>query len=758
MGKILRRTFLVSAAAIAGGVAFGTYMVKKPYENPLEGKTAEGESTFNPFVKVTNDNQVTIIVPRAEMGQGVSTTLAALVAEELDVDIAKINVEHGPASAAYYNAAMLEDGSPFPHYQRGWVADTTRSALGSVGKVLGLQVTGGSSATKDAWMKMREAGCAARETLKLAASERLGVVVDELSTADGHVVFGDTRLSYGELAEAAARLDPPSGMELKPQSDWKILGKSTPRTDALAKSTGAPIFGIDVRLPDMLFATVKMSPRIGAKMKSFDPAEALKVRDVVDVIDITGPETEKFGGGFAVIATNTWAAFQGAEAVEAEWEDAPYPPTTEALFETLEAAINNPEVTSNVRDDGDANLAFADAPRDRIIEAEYRVPHLAHATMEPMNATAWLRDGKLDVWTGTQAPTIVLGDVASEAGLEKEAVEVHTTYLGGGFGRRGEVDFARYATRVAKATKGKPVQVVWSREEDTTHDTYRPSSIGRFRALLNDDGNPTTLAMKLASPSIIASVMARTFPSLSPAGPDNTMFQGATDQPYGFENYSVDVAKAEIDIPLGFWRSVGHSSNAYFYESFLDEVAIAGGKDPLQMRLDLLKDHPAAVGVLKKVAEMSGWGEQTAPGRGKGLAFHLSFGTWVAEVIEVSVEDDEVTIENVWCAADLGTVLDPAIVSAQMQSGIIYGLSAAMGQEITFDDGMVEQGNFDTYDAMRMNQCPKFEIAVLDNAEHMGGAGEPGTPPAAPALANAIYAATGKRIRQMPLSSEIDFA
>ncbi|MDD9908801.1 MAG: molybdopterin-dependent oxidoreductase [Ahrensia sp.] len=763
MGKILRRTFLIGGAAIVGGVAFGAYYVTRPYDNPLEGRTAEGESTFNPFVKITNDNTITIIVPRAEMGQGVTTSLAALVAEELDVTLDAIQVEHGPASAAYYNSAMLEEGAPFPPYEHGLIAETVRDVMGGVGKVLGLQVTGGSSATKDAWMKMREAGCAARETLKAAAAEREGVSASQASTDNGHVVIGDKRIPYGELAEAAAAMSPPSGMELKSESEWSLIGKSQPRTDVLAKSTGAPIFASDVRQPDMLFATVRMNPRLGGPMNSFDASEAEKIAGVVKVVDITGEADELFGGGFAVIATNSWAAFRGADAVKVDWGRANYPETSDELFQTLEAAFDNADTAHVAREDGDTDLVFADAPRDQIVEAEYRVPHLAHATMEPMNATAHLRevDGrmKLDLWTGTQAPTITQSDSAWAAGIEDASdVEIHTTYMGGGFGRRGEVDVTRHAIRVAKHTDGKPVQVIWSREEDMSHDTYRPASIGRMRGIMGDDGLPRAVEISAASPSIIGSVMARTFPSLNPAGPDNTMFQGLHDQAYAIENYKASAHQADISIPIGFWRSVGHSYNAWYFESFLDELAVSAGKDPVEMRIAMLKEHPQAVAVVEKVAEMSNWGTSSGAGTGKGIAYHWSFGAWVAMVIEVSSNSDVISIDNVWAACDLGTVVDPRIVKAQIQSGAVYGLSAALGQEITFRDGMVEQSNFHDYDAMRINQCPTITVELIKNTEHMGGAGEPGTPPAIPALANAIFAATGKRVRTMPLSKEVEFA
>ena len=487
MGKILRRTFLISTAAIAGGVAFGAYKLNQTYPNPLEGNTAEGEETFNPYIKITKDNQITIMIPRAEMGQGVATTLAALVAEELDVEMASIKTELAPASYAYYNSAMLADGAPLAHYNRSMLANIMRSSMAGLGKLLGLQVTGGSSAIADAFDKLREAGATARETLKLAAETKSGAAIDQMKTENGKVILPDGKsFTYGELAEAAAKLSPPKSVSLRDPSKWKILGKSVPRTDIVAKSTGAPLFGIDVDLPDMVYATVRMNPRLGGGMIKFNGDKAKKVKNVIDVIDMTAPENEAFGGGFAVIATNTWAAFQGADAVEVEWDKPPYPNETKEIMGVIETALKEGD-GDNLRDDGDVDLSFADAPRENIVEAEYRVPYLAHATMEPMNATAQLKNGRLDIWTGTQAPTLVRADCASEAGVEELNTFVHSTYLGGGFGRRGEVDFPRYAARIAKHTKDRPVKVTWTREEDMTHDTYRPASISRWRARIGDD-------------------------------------------------------------------------------------------------------------------------------------------------------------------------------------------------------------------------------------------------------------------------------
>lgn len=753
-GKIARRTLLVGAVAVAGGAAFGYYSYRKPYPNPLEGELDDGEATFNPYVKIAGDNTITVIAPRAEMGQGISTTLAALVAEELDVGLDQIIVEHGPASSAYYNGALLSEGAPFAHFDRGLMANSVRSAMAVTGKFLALQVTGGSTATIDGFEKMRHAGALAREMLKAEAAGRMGVSAATLETKRGMVTdpASGQSLSYGELALGAAGREPPESLTLRAPSEWKLLGRSQPRVDMRAKVTGAPIFGVDVTLPDMLQATLRMNPRLGAPMISMDASAAESMRGVVKVAAIN----HHLGQGYAVIADNTWRAMQAADMVAAEWGEATYPKDAEAQFASLQATLNAPDGFS-LRDDGDADLAFADAPRDRMVEAEYAVPFLAHATMEPMNATAWFRDGKLDVWAPNQAPTIVRQACAEATGIDQAAVSVHTTHLGGGFGRRGEFDYAVFATLVALQTDGRPVKLTWSREEDMRHDMFRPAAVSRYRARLGEDGIPFALAGEIAAPSVIAGALGRLMPGTSPLGPDKSIVEGAYDQPYDLPSYRITGKKAGLGIPVGFWRSVGYSFNPFMQESFLDEVAAAGGLDPLELRLKLAAGHPTAVAVLEKVAEMSDWRAPPRPGRARGLAFTLSFGTWVAEVVEISGSADAIRIEKIWCAADPGVALDPSIFKAQMMSGIVYGLSAAMTQEISFADGEVEQSNFHDYDGLRINQCPDIEVEILQTAEHMGGAGEPGTPPVAPALANAVFALTGQRIRRLPLGREVSF-
>ncbi|MDX8435599.1 xanthine dehydrogenase family protein molybdopterin-binding subunit [Mesorhizobium abyssinicae] len=754
IGKIARRTFLIGAAAVAGGVAVGYYYYRKPFANPLEADLGKGEATFNPYVKIGADNTITIVAPRAEMGQGVSTTLAAMVAEELDVGLDQVKVEHGAASHAYYNAAILQEGGPFAFFDESMTAEAVRSGLGVVGKLLALQGTGGSSSMRDGFDKMRQAGAAARQMLIAAAAQKLGVSAGELETAGGTVLHkaSGKSVTYGEVAASASTMPPPAEVRLKDKADWKLLGKPQKRVDMLAKVTGAPIFGIDVRLPEMLYGTVKMSPRFWSKPVSADLSKAEKMPGVVKIVPI---ETS-YGHGFGVIAENTWAAFRAAEAIEAKWADPEYPLDSAAIDAALKQALTTKG--SALRNDGDVDTAFADAPREKIVEADYAVPYLAHATMEPMNATARLKDGALDIWCGNQAPTLVRQLCANAVGIEQDKVTVHTTFLGGGFGRRVEMDYALCAALMAREAGGRPVKVTWTREEDMRHDAYRPAAIGRFQARLGDDGLPVAVDMKVSSPSMIASTLRRLFPSLLAMGPDKTIVDGAYDQPYTIPNYRVSGIAAPVSIPVGSWRSVGSSINGFFHEGFMDEIAAAGKTDPVELRKKLMAGYPSALKVVEAVAGMAKWGEALPAGKAKGMAFTLSFGSWVGEIVQVADTPAGIRIEKVWIAADVGTALDPDIIKAQLISGAIYGLSAAMGQEITFADGMVEQSNFHDFDAMRIFQAPVFEVAVLENFHKMGGVGEVGTPPAAPALANAIFALTGKRIRRLPLSKEVTFA
>lgn len=744
LGKITRRTFLIGSVALGGGVLFGYYKYKQPYPNPLKKGLAPGDAALTPYVFIDSKG-ITVIAPRAEMGQGVRTTLATLVAEELDIDVADINVEHGPASKAYYNAAVLEEGTPFPPHDQSAMAENVRGFMAVPAKFFGMQITGGSSSAKDAYEKMRIAGAAARHALVEAASVKHGVATSQLKTVNGHVVLPDgTSIPYTQLASLAASVDLPSDVTLKPKSEWKQLGRSTPKIDMVDKVTGQATFGIDVAHDDMLYATIKMNPNLGGSMLSYDDSEAKKMRGVKHIFAIEDK-------GVAVVATNTWYAFKAAEKIVFEWQKASYPDDTDGLFAQAVKAFDG-EQDSQQRNDGDVSIALTEAG-SQVVSREYRAPLLAHATMEPMNATALLSGDKLEVWAGNQSPTFALQEAERVTGIPQDNIQIHTTYLGGGFGRRAEMDFIVYAVQVAKKLEGIPVKVTWSREEDMTHDCYRPFAIARMQGV-TEGKSVAALDVKMASPSVMESQMGRL--GLSMPGPDATIVQAAWDQPYMIENYRVTGYRVPHGIPVSSWRSVGASQNGFFCESMMDELAIEAGADPVTMRLSLI-DHVPSRKVIESAAEMANWGAQLPANHGMGFAFVTSFGVPVAQVIEVENTPLGIKIINVYAVADVGIALDPGNLDAQLISGINFGLAAAMMGEISVKHGKVEQTNFHNYDSIRMHQAPKIHTKILENSDHIKGIGEPGTPPAAPALANAIFAATGQRIREMPMNKHIRF-
>lgn len=739
-GKIARRTFLVGSVAVAGGVAFGVWKVRQPVANPLN--PPEGVA-LNPFL-ILDRTGVTLVLGRAEMGQGAQTTLAAMLAEELDLDWETVRVVHGPADAAYFNTALAEAGLPMADYSLdGWRL-TLAEGIGAASKLMGLQITGGSTSTRDGWAHLRHAGASAREALKQAAADRLGLPRDRLATEAGAVVAPDgTRIPYADLAEAAARIAPPQ-VEPRAPADWKLLGRSLPRPDSWAKVTGAATYGVDIRLPGMKFASPRMSPRLGGTMVRFDPAPALAISGVERVIDL--------GDGVAVVARNSWAAMQGAEAVVVEWGPAPYPETTEAIFARIEAAFDGAR-NSRLRDDGDIEAALTGA---EVVQAEYRLPFLAHSTMEPMNATALYTGDRLELWAGNQTPRVQAQKAGAAVGLTEAQVTVHTPLMGGGFGRRLEADYSVLAARVAQAMPGTPVQVVWSRAEDMTHDFYRPGIVARLRGAV-DGGRAVAFDARIAGPSVMQQAGPRML-GLPAGGPDKGHVEGAFDQPYAIPNYRVEGYLADLAIPLGFWRSVGNSHNGFVHEGFMDELAHAAGRDPLEFRLELMRPaSEVAANVLETVGRISGWGTPKAPGTGRGVAFTWSFGTPVAQVIEVADEGGRIRLSKAWIVCDLGRALDPGIVQQQMESGLIYGLSAAIHGRITFAGGEVQERNFPDYDALRISGVPRIETFIHQVQGRMGGAGEPATPPAAPALVNAIFDLTGVRARELPLEGQFDF-
>lgn len=736
--KIARRSFLVGSAAILGGVAFGTYKYHQPAPNPLE--PGEGKAVLNPFVFV-DQSGVTLIAPRAEMGQGVRSSWAALIAEELDVDPAQVNVIHGPAAKAYYNSAMMAEALPGRGYNASDFQHSLGQIVGNFSKFLDLQVTGGSSSMKDGFTRMRLAGASARETLKEAAAKRLGLARALLETENGYVLApGDVKLSYAELATEAAALEPQEP-ELRPAAQWKYIGKPVPRIDMTAKVTGTAGFGVDTRIEGMKFAAIKQNPHFGAGMRGFDASTAKDMAGVEQILDL--------GDAVAVVGSNTWLAQQAVEAIEVDWEPATYPKTTDAIFAEIEAAFDG-SANSTMRDDGDVDSLPDGA---ELIEAEYRLPYLAHATMEPMNATALYTGDTLEIWAPNQGPTVVQKAAAALTGLDTEAVTVNTTFLGGGFGRRIEVDYTNRAVQIAQQLKGTPVQLTWSREEDMRHDYYRPGAIGRYRAAVKD-GKAVMVHGKIAAQSTTQEGAGRML-GLPMSGPDKGHVDAAFNQPLAIPNFRVEGYIAKPMIPVGFWRSVAASFNGFFSDSIIDEMAHKAGRDPLEFRLELARaEWEPAAKVLETVRDMSGWTGTTPAGIGRGVALAYSFGTPVAQVIEVADRDGDIAITKAWIAADLGLVVDPQNTEAQLFSGLAYGLSAACFGEITFDNGAVEQENFPDYDAMRMPSMPSVEVAVLQQQKHMGGAGEPGTPPAAPALANALFDLTGKRARELPLNKQ----
>ena len=741
--KISRRSFMVLGASVVGGAAFAAYKIAEVPANPLT--PAPGAVPLNPWV-IINADGVTVIAPRAEMGQGISTTLAALVAEELDVDWAQVRVLHGPPAQAYFNAGFAERMSSGPDFLASLEPKSHNPILAAVPKLLSLQMTGGSTGAIGGFVQMRLAGAGAREALKAAAARRLGVSPDTLKTEGGKVIGAQT-FTYAELAEEAAGLVP-DDVPLRDPASWRHIGKSMPRLDMEAKSTGTETFGIDITLPGMKFATLRMNPRRGGTMQGFDPAPALAVAGVEKVIDL--------GTGIAVVANNTWSAMQAAALVEIDWGKAAYPDDTAAMMAEIEAAFAT-DPDSRLRDDGDVEAELA---KGGVIEAEYRVPFLAHAAMEPLNATAWAKpDGTFEIWCGNQAPILTRDACAAALQTDAAKVTLHTPVMGGGFGGRTDTVPAVMAARIAAAMPGTPVKLTWSREEDMTQDFYRPAAIARISGRL-DGGKATALWGRTAAPSATRNALRR-LAGFAPPGPDRATVEGGFDQPYGLPHYRYDGHVSELAVPLGFWRSVGNSMNAFFLESFIDEMAHAAKADPLAFRLDLMRDsHAPSAALLEKVREMSGWETLKRPGFGRGVAFCYSFGTPVAQVLEVHGTDAGIRLTRAWIACDPGLAMDPAIVEAQMTGAMVFGLSAAVQGAITFADQQVVETNFPDYEPLRMHTTPAFEVAILQNNGrfgHIGGVGEPGTPPAAPALANALFDLTGTRARELPLNRAFDF-
>jgi isoquinoline 1-oxidoreductase beta subunit len=744
--KIARRTFLIGSAAIVGGVAFGTYLAKRAIPNPLLEGLAVGDAAITPYVKI-DTNGITLITPRADKGQGSYSIQASLIAEELDIDPATATITPGMPGPAYYNGTVAAEGVPFPAYDQGAVAEAMRSFMAVPAKLLELQLTGGSSTVPDSYVNLRMAGAVARETLKKAAAQRAGVSRADLTTKDGHVVLPDgTKIAYTDLAAETAKLAPVTDVNLRDPSQWRILGKAgTKRLDMVAKCTGTETYGIDYEVEGMVYASVRANPGIGGDVLNFDASASEGMRGVSKVVPV------KHGVG--VIADNTWRAIQAVNAIEFNWGPAPFPATTAEMFDILEATVvDEDKYDHRQRNEGDVDEALAVGD---VVESSYRIPYLAHAPLEPMNAIVRVSDDVCEIWTGTQIPLFIRNKAAKMTGFEPEQVFVYVQPMGGSFGHKLEMTHVEQAVELAMAIKGTPVKMTWSREEDMTHDYPRPAAVSKARGNVID-GKVHSFDLSVAQSAMASNWFGR-LAGMSIPGPDATITTGSWDQPFDIPNYRVTGYRAPDMVPVSSWRSVGASGNGFFHDGFLDELIHAAGADPLAERIRLCLDDTSR-NVLEAVGEMSDWnGPSLGANRGRGVSFCMSFGVPVAQVIEVTNTDDGIKIDKVYCAVDSGQVLDPTNFEAQVFGGIIFGLGHAMGAELTYDDHAPEQNNFDGYESIRLYQAPVIEVKALTNASKIRGIGEPSVPPAAPALANAIFAATGQRIRELPLSKHIDF-
>ena len=713
-----RRDFIKAGAALGAGLTLGFHLTPARAGKRVV-QTAAGE-TFAPnaFIRVAPDNTVTVLVKHLEMGQGVQTGLPALVAEELEVPWESIRVEAAPADHTLYNNLF-------------WGP---------------MQGTGGSTAMGNSYEQLRRAGATTREMLREAAALTWGVDKAQVLAEAGRMrhVSSNRALAYGELVERAAGLEVPHHVKLKPASQFKIIGRGFKRTDSQAKSDGSARFGMDLHLPGMLTAVVLRPPRFGDKLKTFSADKSLARPGVKAVFEIPA--------GVAVVATDTWSAIQGRLAVKAEWEAGPAAGvSSDTLLESYRALLKQPGTVA--RNDGDAGQALAGAART--LAAEYEVPFLAHAPMEPLNCVAQVTADGCEIWTGDQFQTMDQKNAAAVLGLAPEKVRIHTLFAGGSFGRRANVksDYVVEAVHIAKRM-GVPVKTVWTREDDIRGGFYRPCYVHRLVAGLDAQGAPVAWTHRIVGQSIVAGTPFAA--GLIKDGIDHTSVEGAATLPYAIPNLRVELHSPTPPIPVLWWRSVGSSHTAFATEVFLDEVAQAAGEDPVALRRRLLKGHPRHLAVLELAATKAGWGSPLPKGWGRGVAVHESFHSFVAEVAEVSVAaDGSFKVERVVCAVDCGLAVTPDVIRAQMEGGIGFGLSAALHGEITLQDGRTKQGNFDDYKQLRISEMPKVEVHIVASDLPPTGVGEPGVPPIAPAVVNALFAATGKRIRKLPIGKTV---
>ena len=698
MGKysLSRRVFLKKSTLTFTGLIIGfTY---EP-ESSLAVKVENAEE-LGIWIRIAPDGSTTLIVPSSEMGQGVNTSLSMILAEELEADWQSVKTETAPVNSKYIN----------PESNSG-------------------QMTAGSSSVKGFWNPLRKAGAAVRLMLQKAAAQKWEIPIEECVAKSGYIYRKNSsqKLSYGELAEAAGKIDIPSDPPLKNSKDYNLVGKSIKRIDIPSKTNGSAQFGIDVRLPEMMYATIRQSPVFGGEVLSYDEDAAKSIRGVKKVTLIPN--------GIAVIADNTWRAKRGMEVLNLKFHG--------GKTIGLESQQVQKELLKALDDEGKTKIEA-----NKVLDLEYEVPFLAHAPLEPMNCTANVTDNFCEVWVPTQSQGGCMDAAKEITGLDEEQIQIHTTYLGGGFGRRGETDYVKQSLILAKAL-GKPIKVTWMREEDMQHDFYRPASMSRFQIGLNKDGFPISWNNQLASPSILK----RFFAPMAWFNIDPLSTEGADEIPYAIEDFNFDYSVVDSGVPVGFWRSVGSSFNAFFTESAIDEAAHLAQQDQFDYRMKLLSGKPRFQKVLEKVMRESKWGRILPKGHGLGISIHKTRGSIAGAVIEVSTDvNGMLNLNKAWIAIDCGKVINPNTVRAQMEGGFTFGLSAALGEEITLKDGRVEQSNFHDYSILRLKGSPEISVEIIESGNEIGGVGEVAVPLAAPALTNAIFSSSGRRIRSLPLS------
>ena len=775
-----RRHLVFATAAAAGALTIGWALLpvrqRLQTRNPLPAGAAE--VAFNGWVKIGADDSVTIVMAKSEMGQGVHTGLAMLLAEELDADFSRVRVEASPVDAIYNNVASVVDALPFHPDEAGALRSGLEWLTGKTAREIGLMMTGGSSSIKDLWLPMRQAGASARAMLVAAAAAKWAVPAAEVQVDKGMLTHASGRSArFGELALAAAAMPVPAEPLLKEPAAFKLIGQPLPRLEALRKIDGSARFGIDVLQPGMLYASVMMCPTLGGRVAAHDGAAASALPGVRKVLAFE-PQVAGGTGGVAVIADQPWQAMKAVKAVTVQWDaGAAAAVSSAALMKEFAAAIDR-DAGFTYFSRGNTEAALTGAVK--VLSAEYSAPYLGHTAMEPINCTVLVADGSATVWASTQVPDIARGVAARTLGLDEEKVDVQVQFLGGGFGRRLDVDFVAQAALIAQALPGRPVQTIWSREEDVRHDFYRPAAVSRFKAGLDAAGKLVAWHNHSAGQAIVPQIMARYAAGVSGMpllakgqallgqatrplgylpgmGIDKTAAEGAFDQPYEFPAVRVDHTIVSSPLPVGFWRSVGHSHHAFFKESFIDEVAHAAGADPVAFRAALLRQHPRHLKVLQRVAALAGWGTPAAAAPdgapvARGVALHHSFGSIVAQVAEVSLAADKtIRVHRVVAVIDCGTAVNPNLVRQQLESAIVFGLSAALYGTLTIEQGRVQQSNFHDQPALRIDACPSIQSEIIASTAHPEGVGEPGTPPIAPAVANALFVLTGQRLRSLPL-------